>query len=90
MSSTYPKPSAKLTRTLTQDKLEHFERVYQNAHVVIERILEVLSKEMDSLNKDMDSPLRFENPNWAEQTAHNAGQRKAVRDLIKLLDAKGK
>lgn len=86
MTQTYKKPSSKLTRGLQGSELEAFERSYQNAHTVLDRISEVLQKEMTSLIKEEDAPERFENPNWAYYQAYMNGQRKAVRDLINLLD----
>lgn len=86
MTSKSPTPSSKLKRGLSDPKA--FELSYSNAHVVIERILEILHKEMDSLTKEAESSARFEQPNWATQQAYLVGQRKAVRDLINLLNAK--
>ena len=83
---TYKTPSSKLTRGLQGKDLEAFERSYQNAHTVVDRISEVLEKEMSSLIKEEDAPERFDNPNWAYHQAYLNGQRKAVRDLIKLLN----
>lgn len=89
MTSTSHQPSAKLLRTsVSKEDKEKFKLSYSNAHVVIERILQVLRKEMESLSKDAESAARFEEPNWPVQQAYLVGQRKAVRDLINLLNAK--
>jgi uncharacterized SAM-dependent methyltransferase len=72
-------PSEKLLQGKNQEERDKFARSYKRAKSVTSEINRVLTRELDSVNKGMDSPKNFETPNWQYLNAWQSGYRHALR-----------
>lgn len=71
-----------------EESREDFLKRYQVAKPIIERILEILSKDLSKNVRESDSVSHFDKPDWALYQAYQSGVRKSIRDLTKLLNQK--
>lgn len=78
-------PSSRFFNGLTEEHKEELERIYSNSKRVIERILEILDRDIQINIEKSESPLSFETENWAEKQSYNFGYRQGIRDIKKLL-----
>lgn len=86
-----PKPkqiSSRLTLTLSKEEKELLEKAYSYSKPLMDRITEILSKDLEKSVKEGDDFSKFQHPNWDLSQAFLSGQREALRSIINLLKLK--
>tara|TARA_R110000824_G_scaffold208044_5_gene393635 strand:- start:7198 stop:7455 length:258 start_codon:yes stop_codon:yes gene_type:complete len=67
------------------DELESMEAKYISAKPLIKFIVQTIDDTVDKSIKLADSDTLFEDPNWAYQSAYNAGFRQGLRTSRKII-----
>lgn len=64
---------------------DDFVRYIQNSSALLDRLATMLRKRIREINSQMDND-DFTSPAWAMQQAFLQGRRKALNEILKLLD----
>lgn len=88
MTSKEWKPSSRLLLGYPEDRKESLTERYKYSKELIERIIDLLSKDLSKLLEDSDGVEKFQSPNWGLLQAHAAGQREALRSVLHLIKPK--
>lgn len=83
-------PSAQLTLGLSEEDKELIEKAYVYARPFLERILELLDKEVQRSIEDTDQVSKYSEPNWPLLQSYISGQRAAFKYFRKLIKNKDK
>lgn len=68
-----------------EDK-ERFEQTIQSSKPTLDRLKTILLEQEEMIEREELNIHLYDNPNWAARQAFRNGQRKAVRELFKLVD----
>ena len=82
------KLSSRLTLALSDKDKELIEKAYTFSKPYVDRVITILTKDLEKSNKEGDDFSKFQSPNWELTQAYLAGQREAIRDFINLLSIK--
>lgn len=75
-----------LTAGLTKEEKSELSANFINALPLRKRVIEMLEKEIESLNTNMRDEDHFSSPNWALIQADRIAQIKAKKKLISLFE----
>jgi hypothetical protein len=67
------------------DEIEQMEEKYKNAKPLVQLIVKTIDNTLIKASTDADSDRLFEDPNWAYQSAYNAGFRQGLRTSRKII-----
>jgi len=67
----------------TEDEKKRFENSVVGSRLVLERLRDLVDEGLKILE---DRETRFERPNWAYEEASIIGERKALKDMRKLIN----
>ena len=65
---------------------DNFEAAIRNSTVALGRLREILTEEIDSIDRAELSEKQFETPNWDYKQAFWSGQRSKLVSLLSLLN----
>lgn len=82
------KLSSRMTLALSEADKEMIEKAYVFSKPLMERIVEILTKDLEKSIKEGDDFSKFLTPNWELSQAYLSGQREAIRAIINLLKIK--
>lgn len=74
-------------RNLTKEEIEQLEESFTAARRFINRIADLLDKEIETKVLQSEHELKYENPNWMLYQADNRGYRRGLRKALELLGA---
>lgn len=81
-------PSSMLMLGLSAEDKDLIERAYTSCRPLIERIHELLNREVMRSIEEADNVSNFNNPHWDKLQAYLSGQRAAFKYLSKILNNK--
>ena len=81
MKLTYPLKS----QLSKPDEIEQMEEKYKNAKPLVQLIVQTIDDTLVKASVDADNDRLFEDPNWAYQSAYNAGFRQGLRTSRKII-----
>lgn len=82
--------NARLTLGLTDKDKESLEKSFIYSKLFLDKLKDLLIKDLEKSLKEGDDFSRFQSPNWELTQAFLAGQRDAIRTIINLLTIKDK
>lgn len=74
-------------RSLSKEELEQLEESFIAARRFINRIADILDKEIETKVLQSEHELKYENPNWMLYQADNRGYRRGLRKALELIGA---
>lgn len=73
-------------RHLKPEDQENFKNAVLNSTTALSRLREILTEELDALDKIETTDAQFSTPNWENHQAYRNGQRSKLRSLLSLLN----
>lgn len=81
-------PSSSLLLGLSDKDKELLTKAYSYAKPLVERITELLTREVHKSIEETDQVSKYQDPNWPLVQSYISGQRAAYKHIIKLLKNK--
>lgn len=69
----------------TDEEKDRFRNKVNSAKVVLQRLIELLDEEEDSLDRSELSQMAYDNANWPYLQAHKNGYRQALSIVKKII-----
>jgi len=79
------KPHDYLTRGMSKEEKEEFQKLYSDANRVIKRIVELMEKRLERNRTEMEAETIYDTPNYVLKVSDNAGYRRCLKDLIQMV-----
>lgn len=76
-----------LTKGLEEDQAKEIRGDFISSLLLRKRIVEVLTDKIEAKRTKATSSI-YDNPNWANQAAHNFGYEEALKEVISILSEK--
>lgn len=70
----------------TPEEKEAFSRTVSRAKHVLDRLKKLIENDLEAISKSELSIKAYDNPNWAYRQAHANGYKKALNNLLTLVD----
>lgn len=74
-------------RNLSKEEAERLEESFLSAKRFINRIADLLEKDIETKVLASEHELKYENPNWMLYQADNRGYRRGLRKALELIGA---
>jgi hypothetical protein len=78
---------AQTKRNLSKEELEQLEESFTAARRFINRVADILDKEIETKVLQSEHELKYDNPNWMLYQADNRGYRRGLRKALELIGA---
>lgn len=75
----------KITKGLKEEQVEALNMSWRAGTMFRERLVEILTKELEIASEESDKSSALDLPNWEVRQAFLAGQRNATRSFLKLI-----
>lgn len=73
-------------RHVKPEDQENFKATIRNSRTALDRLKEIITDELRSLDNSEMSEDQFEDPNWPFKQSYRNGQRSKIKSLLNLLD----
>ena len=74
-------------RNLSKEEVERLEESFLSAKRFINRVADILDKEVETKILASENELKYDNPNWMLYQADNRGYRRGLRKALELIGA---
>lgn len=69
-----------------QRDVERFQQALRSAKPTLERLYEIMTEEINKLDRSETNPASYDTPSWSHKQAHKNGFRQYHQLLEKLID----
>lgn len=73
----------------TGEERAEMNRLVENSTVLLDRLKDLITEKVEVYQKKAISKESYASPNWALEQADNAGYRRALQEILELVDRKG-
>ena len=73
-------------RHLKPEEQKDFKGAVLNSRTALDRLREIITDELRSLDNSETNDNQFEDPNWAFKQSYRNGQRSKLKSLLNLLE----